>query len=201
MKILTKVAIFSLAMLYLAGCGPKVTTMKTDQGYLALYETFSYLPNGNFEDSSSGYDDSSVGEVVINEVSKSMKELGYELDLNQPDLLVLIDTKTNTNVEREVNPVYATYPYYYDPNYRVGTYYEPYYYKGYSAFNDIIGYDVDYNQYELGTLMLSLIDRKSKELIWRGTASNFVGGERDAQAISDFVDDLFAEYPVQETGT
>ncbi len=198
MKLFKITLITTLFMLF-TGCGPKVSTSKTTNIDLSKYETFSYLPNGNFDDPSMGYDDSSVGEVVINEVNKSMKNLGYELDRNQPDLLVLIGTKTDTDVEREASPVYATYPNYYGTTYSVGTYYDPYYYRGYTTYNDIIGYDIDYNRYESGTLMLSLVDRKTKELVWRGTASNFVGGQRDAQAISDFVDDLFAEYPVDES--
>ncbi len=185
--------IFALALV--SSCGPKVTTTKTSDVDLSQYETFAYLPNGNFEDPSKGYEDSNVGEAVINDVNQSMKELGYDLERNQPDLLVLIGTKTETDVEKETEPVYATYPNYYGVGYRVGTYYDPYYYYGYNAYNKVVGYNVDYDKIQSGTLMLSLVDRKTNNVVWRGTASNFIGGERDSQAISDFVDDLFAEFP------
>lgn len=184
-----------LGFAILTACGPKVTSTKLADVDLTKYETFSYLPNGNFEDPSKGYDDQSVGESVLNEVNNSMKELGYELERNQPDLLVLIGTKTDTDVEREREPVYASYPNYYGSAYPVGSYYNPYYYNGYTTYNNVIGYDVDYEKYETGTLLLSLVDRKTRNVVWRGTASNFVGGERSEQAISDFVDDLFAEFP------
>lgn len=183
------------ALVVLVSCGPKVTTTKTSNVDLSKYETFSYLPNGNFDDPSKGYDDPFVGETVIDEVNQSMKKLGYEMDRNQPDLLVLLATKTDTEIEKEADPVYAAYPNYYATNYPVGTYYDPYYYYGYNAYNNLVGYEVDYDTYETGTLMLSLVDRETREVVWRGTASNFVGGERDAKAISAFVDDLFAEYP------
>lgn len=185
--------IFAFALL--AACGPKVTTSKTSDADLSKYETFSYLPNGNFEDPSKGYDDPNVGETVINEVNASMKELGYDIERNQPDLLVLIGTKTDTDVEKVSDPVYATYPNNYGAGYPVGSYYNSYYYRGYSGYNDVVGYDTDYERIESGTLMLSLVDRETRNVIWRGTASNFVGGERDAAAISDFVDDLFDEFP------
>lgn len=201
MKTLQNALIGTFALILLIGCGPKVTTTKPSDVDLSNYETFSYLPNGNFEDPSKGYDDANVGEMVINEVNQSMKELGYEMDRNQPDLLLLIGTKTDTNIERETDPVYATYPNYYGAGYGVGPYYDPYYYYGYNTYNDLVGYDVDYNRIESGTLMLSLVDRKSKKVVWRGTASDFVGGERDAQAISDFVDDLFAEFPTTGSTT
>lgn len=184
---------------FLAGCGPNVKTTKTTDTDLSNYETFAYLPNGNFEDPAKGYDDPSVGESVINEVNASMKELGYELERNQPDLLVLIGTKTDTDLERETDPVYATYPNYYGSAYAVGSYYDPYYYHGYNAYNNVIGYDVDYDKQESGTLMLSLVDQANRNVVWRGTASDFVGGERDSRAISDFVDDLFAEFPKTDT--
>ncbi len=198
MKNLNKTIIGLFAMAVLSSCGPKVTTTKTSDADLSKYETFAYLPNGNFEDPSKGYDDPNVGEAVINDVNQGMKELGYELERNQPDLLVLIGTKTDTNLERETDPVYATYPNYYGTGYRVGTYYDPYYYYGYNVYNNVIGYEVDYDKIQSGTLMLSLVDRKTNNVVWQGTASNFVGGERDSQAISDFVDDLFAEFPSSE---
>lgn len=194
---LSIITTIGLVMTLLLGCGPKVTTTKTSEVDLSKYETFSYLPNGNFEDPSKGYDDPSVGEVVINEVNESMKNLGYEIDRDQPDLLVLIGTKTDTDIQTETDPIYATYPNYYSAAYPVGLYYDPYYYRGYNMYNNLIGYDIDYDTYESGTLMLSLVDRKTRNVVWRGTASNFVGGERDAEAISDFVDDLFAEYPTK----
>ncbi|MGB7393747.1 MAG: DUF4136 domain-containing protein [Pricia sp.] len=186
------------AITFLISCGPKVTTSKPSDVDLTKYETFAYLPNGNFEDPNKGYDDPSIGEAVINEVNNSMKELGYELERDQPDLLLLMGTKTDTDVEKTTDPVYATYPNYYGTGYRVGTYYDPYYYRGYNAYNNIVGYDTDYERTETGTLMLSLVDRETRNVVWRGTASNFVGGERNTQAISDFVDDLFAEYPAEK---
>lgn len=182
----------------LVGCGPKVTTTKTSNVDLDKYETFAYLPNGNFEDPSKGYDDPSVGQAVIEKVNQGMKNLGYEMDRNQPDLLVLLATKTNTEIEKETDPVYAAYPNYYGTTYPVGTYYNPYYYYGYNSYNKLVGYDVDYDTYETGTLLLSLVDRKTREVVWRGTASNFVGGRKNVKAISDFVDDLFAEYPAKD---
>lgn len=199
MKKIGKIVASVFALIVLVSCGPKVTTTKTTDANLTEYKTFAYLPNGNFEDPSKGYDDQSVGESVLNEVNSSMKDLGYEMERNQPDLLVLIGTKTDTEVERETEPVYATYPNYYGTTYPVGSYYGPYYYNGYNSYNRVVGYETDYDKYETGTLMLSLVDRKTRNVVWRGTASNFVGGERNAQAISDFVDDLFAEYPTTDT--
>ena len=193
--IMKRLGVALVMAVMLISCGPKVTTTKMTDKDLDNYETFAYLPNGNFDDPSKGYDDPNVGKSVVNEVNAKMKDLGYELERNEPDLLVLLATKTDTDVEREMDPVYATYPSYYNTTYPVGPYYDPYYYYGYTGYSDLVGYDVDYERYETGTLLLSLVDRKTREVIWRGTASNFVGGQRTSQAISDFVDDIFAEFP------
>ena len=69
MKQLKNAIMGAFVLLFLVGCGPKVTTTKTQDVALSAYETFAYLPNGNFEDPSKGYDDPNVGEMVINEAA------------------------------------------------------------------------------------------------------------------------------------
>ena len=54
MKNLNKIVMGLFAMAVLSSCGPKVTTTKTSDADLSQYETFAYLPNGNFEDPSKG---------------------------------------------------------------------------------------------------------------------------------------------------
>ena len=197
MKILKVVSVFLMTSILFTSCGPKVSTTKTASVDLASYDTFAYLPNGNFDDPNMGYTDENVGESVINEVNAQMKDLGYSVDKNAPDLLVLLGTKTNQETESYKDPVYATYPRYYASNYRVGTYYQPYYYNGYAGYTELVGYDRDYETFEEGTLFLTLVDRKSRNVVWKGTASDFIGGQKDSKAIATFVDDIFDNYPTK----
>ncbi|WP_281540474.1 DUF4136 domain-containing protein [Maribacter aestuarii] len=179
-------------------CGPMVNTTKVTSKNLSNYETFAYLPNGNF-DEIEGYNDNTVGTAVISRVNENMKDLGYELDRDEPDLLVLIGTQTDTEQTRVKEPVYATYPTYYTTNYRVGNLYEPYYYYGYADYTQLIGYDVDYDTYKEGTLMLSIVDRETKNVLWKANAYNFIAkGQNNSRAIAKYVDDIFAKYPVKK---
>lgn len=189
--------LFFLAITFsVFACGPRVNTTKTTNKDLSNYKTFAYLPNSNFDDLDKGYDNTDVGMAVIESVNTNMQQLGYNLDRNKPDLLVLLSTSTDTETNVTKEPVYATYPNYYGRTYGVSPYYQNYYYNGYSGYNRLIGYDTDVNTYEEGTLRLSLVDSKTKNVVWKGTASNSIySSQNDSKAIAKFVDDMFANFP------
>ncbi len=187
---------FAVITLSLLACGPRVHTTKTTSTDLGTYKTFAYLPNSNFEDLDKGYDNNNIGTTVIESVNTNMQQLGYTLDRTNPDLLVLLSTSTDldTNVTKE--PVYATFPNYYGRSYGVSPYYQNYYYNGYSTYNRLIGYDTEVNTYKEGTLRLSLVDSETKNIVWKGTASNSIyKSENESKAIAKFVDDMFAKFP------
>jgi hypothetical protein len=187
---------FSVIILSLTACGPLVNTTKTTSNDLSVYKTFAYLPNSNFEDLDKGYGNNNIGTTVIESVNTNMQQLGYILDRTNPDLLVLLSTSTdlNTNVTKE--PVFATYPNHYGRSYGISPYYQNYYYNGYSGYNRLIGYDTNVNTYKKGTLRLSLVDSETKNIVWKGTASNSIyKNENESKAIAKFVDDMFAKYP------
>lgn len=194
MFIKKKYLVLTLALLIMA-CGPRVTSTKMSSKALDSYETFAYLPNSNFDDIEKFESDNSVGTAVINHVNKNMKLQGYTMDRNNPDLLVLLTTKTDLEKYITTDPVYATYPTYYNSTYSVSPYYSDYYYYGYNTYNDIVGYDTDITTYKDGTLILNLIDSKTKNVIWKANASSLIGNQKDSKAISDFVDDIFEKFP------
>jgi hypothetical protein len=77
----------------------------------------------------------------------------------------------------------------------VSAYYQPYCYNRYAGYTELIGYDRDFETFEVGTLLLSMVDRKTRNVVWKGTASNFIGGQKDSNSIAEFVDDLFENFP------
>jgi hypothetical protein len=177
-------------------CGPTVYTTKTTGNNLSVYKTFAYLPNSNFEDLDKGYDNNNIGTTVIESVNTNMQQLGYKLDRTNPDLLILLSTSTDLDTNVTKQPVYATFPNYYGRSYGVSPYYQNYYYNGYSNYNRLIGYNTDVNTYKEGTLRLSLVDSETKNIVWKGTASNSIyKSQNESKAISKFVDDMFAKYP------
>jgi len=196
MKNINNKLVYVLVALICMACGPRVTTVKTSDKDLDNYQTFAYLPNSNFDDLEKFDNDESVGKSVLNHVNRKMEMEGYKMDRSNPDLLVLINTTTDIDRTVTTEPVYATYPGYYNTGYRVSPYYSNYYYYNYNNYNDIIGYETDVNRYKEGTLVFRLVDSKSKEVIWKATATDFISKENSSQAISEYVDDLFEEFPV-----
>jgi hypothetical protein len=50
----------------------------------------------------------------------------------------------------------------------------------------LIGYDTDVNTYKEGTLRLSLVDSETKNIVWKGTASNSIfKSQNESKAIAN----------------
>lgn len=194
MKKVKSVFLGLVALAITATCGPTLTTTKMTEKDLGNYDSFAYLPNTNFEvpKDMAGQKDK-VAKSVIKAMNKNMKQLGYTLDRDNPDLLVLLTTKFDKEQMRDVDAVYATYPYI--TAYPVSPYYEPYYYNGYSNYGEFVGYDVDYSDYTVGTLIVDIIDRKTKKRIWTGTAEEAIYQYDTSAKITEYVNDIFDKYP------
>lgn len=180
----------------LMGCGPRVATQKTTSKDLSIYDTFAYLPNSNVNAEGLQVSSGDVSRTVIEAVNRNLRQEGYRLDRENPDLLALIDVETDTEVTTTTDPVYATYPY----TAGIGTInpvYNDYYYAGYAGFDNIIGYDTDAYTYEEGTVVISLIDRETRNTVWKGVASESVSGQANIQAIQELVNAIFEEYPLE----
>ncbi|MBO6879842.1 DUF4136 domain-containing protein [Winogradskyella sp.] len=176
-------------------CGPRVTTEKMSNIDLNDYNTFAYLPNSNFDDFEKFENDNSVGMAVIESVNQNMKDQGYTIDRDNPDLLVLLSTMTDIDKTVTKDPVYATYPRYYHRRYAVSPYYTNYYYNSYYDYSRLVGYETDVNKYKEGMLILRLVDTDSKRVVWEGKASDLIFQQDESAAISEFVDDMFDEFP------
>jgi hypothetical protein len=181
----------------LFSCGPRVSTEKTTSKDLSTYNSFAYLPNSNVNAQNLPMDSEEVSQAVVEAVNTNLREAGYNLDRQNPDLLVLISTRTDTELETTTEPVYATYPY----TTRVGTInpvYNNYYYGGYTGFTNVVGYDTDTYSYEEGTVVINLVDRETKNTVWKGVASESLSGQSNIQGIRDLVNAIFEEYPLND---
>ena len=107
---------------------------------------------------------------VQSAVDKSLKEKGFEkLDSGNPDFIVFI----YAGVQQRVN-VYHQGGYYY------GGWWGPY--GGYATVS----------KYKQGTLVIDIVDRKEKQLSWRGMASDVVRNYSDPQDLQDEIDYVVA---------
>lgn len=196
MKKLNLILLLMIGSLLLS-CGPRVSTSKTASVDLDKYDTFAYLPNSNVNAEELRLDSGEVSRAVIEAVNTNLRQEGYNLDRQNPDLLVLISTDTDTEVTTTTDPVYATYPY--TPGMTtVSPFYNDYYYPGYAGYNNIVGYDIDTYAYEEGTVVINLVDRETRNTVWKGVASETLGEQTSTRGIRDLVNDIFEEYPLSE---
>lgn len=194
MKNVCTMVVTLLAMVLVSSCGPTLSTTKMTDKNLGNYQTFAYLPNTNFEvPDQLDAQRSRVAQAIIKALNKNMKDAGYELDRKDPDLLVLLSTKFDTERMRDVDAVYASYPY--DTPYPVSPFYQNYYYWDYQRYTDFVGYDVDYSSYKVGTLIVDIVDRQTKKKLWTGTAEQAIYQQDTSDKVATYVDAIFDEYP------
>lgn len=190
--------IFTLLIftLSLVSCGPAVQTSKPASADLSDYQSFAYLPNSNVEMADKDYNED-VNSLIIETLNENMREAGYTLERDNPDLLVLVSTKTDLETETTADPIYARYPYTAGVT-TVSPFYDPYYYHGYNTYTGVIGYDTDTYSYEEGTLVINLVDRETKQTVWKGISSKNIYNQTTTGAIRDLVNEIFQEYPLNE---
>lgn len=199
MKIFKSFGILIMILSFL-GCGgtSNVQTAKTTDRDLSTYDSFAYLPNSSAEISGTNYNDEQVNTAIIETINMNMQEAGYNLNRENPDLLVLVSTKTELETETTTQPMYARYPYGGATARTVSPFYNNYYYSGFNRVNNIVGYDTDTYQYEEGTLVINLVDRETQETVWKGVASENIYNQSTTGAIQELVNDIFEQYPLNQ---
>lgn len=192
-KVLKVVAVFVLAMVW--SCGPKITGTKTSDNDLSKYDSYAYLPNSNFDvqDNVEKVSDD-VGKWILEAVNNNMQRAGYTMDKDNPDLLVILNSNYDKKSEVYVNRDYANYPY--ATTYGVSSYYQPYYYSGYSNYNYIADYDVNVSRYTEAALTVDVVDRETKNIVWSGSAKDYEIYQQDvSREVAESVDNIFSKYP------
>jgi hypothetical protein len=161
---------------------------------LSNYNTFAYLPNTNAEVEGDMYNDENINTGIVEAVKTNLTQNGFELERSNPDLLILLSTATDREVGTTTDPVYATYPYTTGVT-TISPYYGSNYYYGYGGYNNVIGYDTDTYSYKEGTLVINLIDRKTKNTVWKGVATDAIYDQTSPGAIRQMVNDIFEKFP------
>ena len=154
----------------------------------STYKTFSFLPwNRQSDEILNDFDKRRFRAAVTYE----MESFGYTKVEAEGDLTIniflIIDQKTGT----------SAYTDYYTSGVGVGYYYGPWGYNtpgGVSAYTTMHSYD-----YEEGTLILDLLDRKKKQLAWQGTAKGTLKSNPEAknEGIKNVINKLFTKYPLE----
>ncbi|MCG9973201.1 DUF4136 domain-containing protein [Christiangramia crocea] len=188
----TTLVLIGVSILF-AACGSSGPTAKDDLKKLKSYDSYAYLPN---KDTilSRDYDNDLVQETIIETVNANMKEEGYTLDRRQPDVLVYIHPMFDEKVEVNANPVYTNYAYY-RPGFYIGPYYENNMYENYFTVQRINGPRVEQIPFRERSIVIDFIDRRTNEILWRGTSDETIGTRRIQREIREYVDEIFKNFP------
>ncbi|MCL6217310.1 DUF4136 domain-containing protein [Zunongwangia pacifica] len=184
---------FIICSLLFISCGSQVKTTNPKGKDLDNYKTYAYLPNTGFN-TAKMESDQDINKIVLETVNMNMKNAGYSLDTDNPDLLVLINSTTNIEENQETEAEYASYPYDLGVT-AVSPLYSNYFYSGFANFGPITGYDVNTYQYHEGAVDIHLVDSKTKELVWSGKTSGAIVNAANLEAQEELINQIFSKFP------
>jgi len=186
-----KLGLITIFALVMVSCGSSGPTMKDDVRKLKSYDSYAYLPN---KDTiiSRDYDNNALNTTIIETINANMQENGFRLDKQQPDVLVYVHPMYDEKVAVNANPVYTNYPYY-RPGFYIGPYYKDYMYENYFTIQRINGPRVQQVPYRERSIVIDFIDRRSNEILWRGTSNETIGTRRLERETREYIDDIFKE--------
>lgn len=185
--------ILSFFIAALSGCSPVVYTDTAAEADFGTYETYAYLPSGENDEAQTIYT-----QKIINEINQEMQARGYELDNQNPDLLV--NVKTMYEEEEELQRTFAGTYDYYTPGFYTPTTLDPYYYTGYAGIPAVTGYGIREVEYTEGTFVVDVIEADKNQIVWRGWSETPVDPANLDDTIREYVDNIFEEYPVEPAG-
>jgi hypothetical protein len=159
------------------------------------YKTYAWLPKSDsIQDL---FHDNPIMEKNLKfYVNNEMTARGYKVDINYPDLLIEYHTMIERKQQIVNNPVYSN---------PANTYYGPYPYNRYNrpypyGFNNtpyITGYTTQVIDYNEGTLVIDVIDRKQNQHIWRGWSVGTVSDMNNLETVIEKdIKRIFKKYPL-----
>jgi len=170
-----QILFIGIVALMFVGCSSVRTTADWDPSAdFRGYKSFNF---------SQSFDEIKVNDLdkrrIKNAIKTELEKRGY-VQSNQPDILV---NGYVTAVDKTVvtNTHYGGYgPYHYG-------------WGGWYSTTDV-------NNYREGTLIVSLIDVRAKQLVWEGRAEGIVapsGGNKRTKATDDVIEKMFWKYPIK----
>jgi len=181
----------------ISACSRDVQTQKyVDTSDLKNFRTYAWLPAGDtvwndFEK------DAVVSEEIRNRINKELQEVGYTMDAENPDFLVLVHTTYDTEIDLQQLP--SSYNYY-GPGFYTGTWgsWGTYYYPNYHTIGYVYGPQISAVEYTEGRIVIDLIDRRNNEIVWRGTSRDAIYDDELMEEMAEEVDHIFDEFPVED---
>ncbi|MDX1760972.1 MAG: DUF4136 domain-containing protein [Christiangramia sp.] len=191
MKFLKFGSFIMLFSILLASCGSSGPSAKDDLKKLKSYNSYAYLPNKDTIINRE-IDNDAIQQVIVETINANMRDEGFVLDTRTPDVLVHFHPMFDEKVAVNANPVYTNYPYY-RPGHYVGPYYQDFMYENYFTIQRLNGPRVSQVPYRERSIVIDLIDRRTNEILWRGTTDETIGSRRMEREIRRYIDDIFKD--------
>ena len=177
-------ATLALAALALAGCasGPDIRADYDKSADFGKYRTYGFVAQAGTD---SGDFKSLSTQLLQNAASREMEARGYRR-ADDPDLLINFKGKLEEKVDVESTPA----PYY-GPGWGYGGWYG-------APYGGWGGTEVTTRRYNVGTLVIDVVDRDKRQVVFQGAISGVVTKEmqqnREA-SINRAVEGIFMQYP------
>jgi hypothetical protein len=163
----------------LAACSTvQVQTQYDKEANFKAYRTYSYISQQPGPEQAPAARDPKIRETAIQKVDEALAAKGLKrVEPDQsPDLLVAVHGSSKKSIEVQ------TYGYSYSTT--------PYgYYPGLSTPSSEAADSRD------GTLIIDLIDSATRQMIWRGTATDTFKQGTEAKTVANAIDKTLADYP------
>ncbi len=170
----------SLLMLWISACSSITVTYDYDpEEDFNSFRAYTWLP-----EESQNTDTRVANDLIANRVHSAMEstlaERGYTKNDGSPDFYITYHILTDRKLQaRTINNYYGHYGY----GYGIG----------------MSGSDTYITEYEVGTLVIDIIDTKKKELVWRGNGSSRLSSsptpEKTTQLINETVSAILEKFP------
>lgn len=176
MRTLILITLVSWSVL-VAGCSSvDVTTDYDREADFSSYKTYDWMERHNPRDGGPGgnvgLNDPLARKHIQNAIERELLAKGIRQVDSSPDLLVMVHTSTQNRIDVD----------------RYG-------YR-YGRFGRRVGVVTTVERYKEGTILVDLIDGRSKDLVWRGAAQDALRrGDSRAEYIDECIKQLFKQYP------
>jgi len=207
MKKLIYLGLFAVALSGLSACTSyDYYVAGLNKTNMSGYHSFAWMPmnNGN-EKGNSMVADASIKDAA----TQALSQKGLRLQQRNPDLLISYSTKVGTGTRTNYYPDYGYGGFY--PGFGFGWGggwggwgrwgYRPYYYAYGAPFGYYGGLTyAEQEHYKEGTIIIDLIDTRTKRVVWRGFGVGEVhhNPQKDLEALPKVVDGVLQQLNVTQ---
>jgi hypothetical protein len=180
-------ATLAAAAIALAGCasGPDIRADYDKSADFGKYRTFGFVAQSSPSPDGGGEYRSLSLQMLQRAATREMEARGYRPAEN-PDLVINFTGKLEEKVDIESTPA---------PYYGPGWGYRGWYGAPYGGYG---GTEVSTHRYKVGTLVVDIVDRERRQVVFQGGLSDVVTKEMQANreaTINAAVAHIFARYP------